>query len=64
MKTLVVYYSLEGNTEYAADKIIGKTGADELKLIPIKPYCDKGAKKFLWGGKCAVFGEVPDLEPY
>ena len=64
MKTLIVYYSLEGNTEYVADKISAGTGADVLKLIAVKPYCDKGAKKFIWGGKSAVFGETPELEPY
>ena len=64
MKTLIVYYSLEGNTEYVAGKISASTGADILKLVPVKPYCDKGAKKFIWGGKSAVFGETPELEPY
>lgn len=64
MKTLIVYYSLEGNTEYSAGKIAKATGADLLKLIPKKTYPDKGAKKFIWGGKSAVFGETPELEPY
>lgn len=64
MKTLIVYYSLEGNTEYSAGKIAEATGADVLKLVPKKTYPDKGAKKFLWGGKSAVFGETPELEPY
>ncbi|MBO4310347.1 MAG: flavodoxin [Lachnospiraceae bacterium] len=64
MKTLIVYYTLEGNTEYAAMKIKEKTGADILKLIPKKAYCDKGFKKFFWGGKSAVFKEKPELEEY
>ena len=35
MKTLLVYYSLEGNTKYVADKIKEKTGADLLRLTPM-----------------------------
>ena len=64
MKTLIVYYSLEGNTKYAADKIAEKTGADTLRLIPKKAYKDKGVAKFLWGGKSALMAESPDLEEY
>ena len=64
MKTLIVYYSLEGNTEYAASRIKEKTGADLLRLIPKKAYADKGFKKFFWGGKSAVFKDKPDLEEY
>lgn len=64
MKTLIVYYTLEGNTEYAVEKIKGKAGADSLKLIPKKAYADKGFKKFFWGGKSAVSGDKPELEDY
>ena len=64
MKTLVVYYSLEGNTEYVAEKIRDAIGADLLKLVPKKPYHDKGFAKFFWGGKSAVMAEKPELEMY
>ncbi len=64
MKDLVVYYSLEGNTAYVAEKIREKTGADLLRLIPKKAYHDKGFAKFFWGGKSAVMGEKPELEIY
>ena len=64
MKDLVVYYSLEGNTAYVSEKIKEKTGADILRLIPKKAYSDKGFAKFFWGGKSAVMGEKPELEPY
>ena len=64
MKTLVVYFSLEGNTEYVAEMIKEKTGADLLRLVPKKAYHDKGFAKFFWGGKSAVMAESPELEPY
>ncbi|MBP5331827.1 MAG: flavodoxin [Lachnospiraceae bacterium] len=62
MKDLVVYYSLEGNTEYVAEKLREKNGAQLLKLIPRKAYYTKGFAKFFWGGKSAVMAEKPELE--
>ena len=62
MKDLVVYYSLEGNTEYVADRIKEKTGCDTLKLIPKKKYHDKGFSKFVWGGFSTIMAEKPDLQ--
>ena len=64
MKDLIVYYSLEGNTGYVADKLADILGADVLKLVPKKAYKDKGFAKFFWGGKSAVMAEKPELEPY
>lgn len=64
MRTLIVYYSLEGNTEYAARQIAGELGADTLRLEPVKAYPDSGFRKFLWGGKSAVMAETPALAPY
>ena len=64
MKDLIVFYSLEGNTKYAADKIKNRTGADILSLVPKKAYPSKGFSKFIWGGKSAVMAEKPELEEY
>ena len=63
-KDLVVYYSLEGNTEYVANVLKEKIGADLLKLVPKKAYHDKGFAKFFWGGKSAVMAEKPELEEF
>ena len=64
MKKLIVYYSLEGNTQYIAESMAGKLSADILKLEPVKAYKDKGFAKFIWGGKSAVMAEKPKLQPY
>ena len=64
MKTLIVYYSLEGNTAYAADRIASLTGADTLRINPVKEYPKSGFRKFLWGGKSALMSETPKLEAY
>ncbi len=64
MKTLVVYYSMGGNTACIAEMLTDALGAELLRLEPRKAYPDKGASKFLWGGKSAVMGEKPPLQPY
>lgn len=64
MRTLIVHYSLEGNTAWAAEKAAALLGAQLLRLEPEKAYPDSGMKKFFWGGKSAVMGETPPLKPY
>lgn len=68
MKTAIVYYSLEGNTQYTADKIAeilkASCEVDIIRIEPEKSYPDKGFKKFFWGGKSAVMAETPTLQPY
>ncbi|SDA38939.1 Flavodoxin [Butyrivibrio sp. INlla18] len=64
MSTAVVYYSMLGNSEMVAEHIAKKLGADVIRIEPDKAYPDKGAKKFLWGGKSAVMGEMPVLKSY
>ncbi len=64
MKKVIVYYSLEGNTDYIADKLSDALGAGKMRLIPEKAYADKGFAKFFWGGRSAVMAEKPVLKPY
>ena len=64
MKTLVVYYSLGGNTAYAANRIAAALGADVLRIDPVDAYPTSGLRKFFWGGKSAVMAETPPLKPY
>ncbi len=63
MKTAVVYYSMGGNTKYAAQRIAEGLGADRIALERVRKYPDRGLRKFFWGGKSAVMGETPELEP-
>ncbi len=64
MKRIIVYFSLEGNTEYIADELAKTLSADKLRLVPKKAYKTGGFSKFFWGGKSAVMAEKPELEPY
>jgi flavodoxin len=64
MKTIVVYFSLEGNSKYVADKISKYTGADVLSLDPLKEYPQGKASKYFWGGKSVMTGEKPKLVSY
>ncbi|MBQ0000733.1 MAG: flavodoxin family protein, partial [Clostridiales bacterium] len=64
MNIAVVFYSLEGNTRYAAERAADRLEADLIELIPVNEYPKKGLAKFFHGGKSAVFGEKPELKPY
>ncbi|MBP3710199.1 MAG: flavodoxin [Treponema sp.] len=69
--TLVIYYSLEGNTDYVAKLAARKLQADIVRIEPIKAYPRKGFRKFLIGGRDAVFSVhvqlqtvLPDFSQY
>lgn len=64
MATAIVYYSLNGNSELVANRIAERIGADLIRIEPQKAYPDKGASKFIWGGKAAMMSEKPALKPY
>ena len=64
MKTWIVYYSLEGNSEYTAQQIAKEMHAELLPLHPVKAYPTGKVSKLIWGGKSAVMSEAPALEPY
>ena len=60
MKTAIVYYSMSGNTEYVANCIKERVGADLIKIVPTKEYPSKGAMKFIWGGVMKMFPNCDD----
>ena len=63
MKTAIVYYSMGGNTAWAAERLAARLDAALVALTPRRAYPDQGARKFLRGGRAAVLGETPALEP-
>ena len=64
MEKIVVYYSMSENTDHVAKRIAEETGADLLRIYPVKAYPDKGFQKFYRCGKSAVMAEKPKLLPY
>lgn len=63
MKTLVVFYSLEGNTRWIAETVAARLQADLLELRPKKEYPSQGFHKYFRGGKSVLFRECPELIP-
>ena len=66
MKALVVFYSLEGNTEKSAKIIKDELGsnAEILRLEPVKDVNKKGIMKFVHGGRQAMKEMEIELKPY
>lgn len=60
-KRVVVYYSLSGNTQKAAEMIAKKLGADIEVLKLTKEYHMEGFTRFLKGGMQAIFEMRPEL---
>ncbi|MDS0527486.1 flavodoxin [Clostridium sp. SHJSY1] len=61
MKSLIIYYSLEGNTKFIAENIAKEINSDILELKVKKEYPKNGFKKFFWGGKDVLFNKKPEL---
>ena len=61
MKSVVVYFSLEGTTHLVAKMIAERAGADLIRLEPEKEYQRSGIGKYFHGGKSVIFNEKPKL---
>lgn len=61
MRTLVVYYSLGGNTRFIAQAAAGAVGADILELKPKKELNAKNFMKYFLGGRQVLKKEKPEL---
>ena len=62
-KSLVLFYSFEGNTEFAAKTLAKYIGSYIERIVPLKQPPKKGFGKFFWGGKSVFMNERPVLEP-
>ena len=62
-KTLMLYYSLEGNTGYVAECARQVPGIEVEQLRVAKEPPKRGPGKFLQGGRSALLGEDPGLMP-
>lgn len=61
MRTLVVFFSLDGNTRFIAGQIAEAIDADLVPLSTRKPYPTKGPLKYFCGGRDVLFGKQPEL---
>lgn len=61
MKSVIVYYSLTGNTDLVAKMVAEKIGADLIKLKPEKEIPSSGFGKYFAGGRNVIFNEKPKL---
>ncbi len=64
MRTAVVYYSLGGNTAFAASRIAEIMQADLILLETVEDFPKRGLKKFWRGGQSVMRQETPALKPY
>ena len=65
MKTLIVYYSYEGNCASIVGKIkAALPDADTLRLSTNDDAARSGFAKYVWGGKQVFCGKTPALKPY
>lgn len=63
MKSIIVYYSLDGNVKLLSETISSEIGADLLPLKLKKEIKSDSFMKYFWGGKQVVMKEIPELEP-
>lgn len=64
LKSLIVYYSYEGNTEEIIKGMQDVIEADVLKLVPKKERKTKSLFRFVWGGMQVYMTKRPKLEEY
>lgn len=64
MKTLIIYYSYEGNCEALAHGMASVVDADLLKLEVENEKPTKSAFRFVWGGMQVYMTKKPSLKPY
>ncbi len=61
MKSVVIHYSLTGNTKLVARMVAEKLGTKPVGLRPEKEIPSKGMGKYFFGGMSVVFNSKPKL---
>ena len=62
-KSLVIFYSFEGNTKMIAETIANSADAEILELKPENEMKSRGFMKYFHGGKAAIMKNKPKLQP-
>ena len=63
MKTLIIYYSLDGNVKLLSETMAAEIGADLLPLKLKKEINSNSFMKYFWGGRQVIMKEAPELLP-
>jgi flavodoxin len=61
MKSVIIYYSLTGNTCLVAKMIAERLGSDLIRLKPEKEIPSDKSSKYFLGGKSVLLDEKPKL---
>lgn len=64
MKSIIIYYSLTGNTHSIAEVIAKEFQSDLLRIKPKEELDRNKLSKFVWGNLQVIMSEVPELEDY
>ncbi|MDR2053090.1 MAG: NAD(P)H-dependent oxidoreductase [Treponema sp.] len=64
MKTLIAYYSYEGNCRFIAGQLKAALDADVLEIEILDSKKRKGFAKYFWGGKQVLSHAEPELKPF
>lgn len=64
MKSIIIFYSLEGNTKLIAEKLAKTINSDTLELKTKNEVKSDGFSKYFWGGKQVIFKEKPKLNSF
>lgn len=61
-KTLILYFSVDGNTKFIAENVKEEFGGDLFPIKLKKDFKHTGLMKYFWGGKQVFFKEKPELD--
>lgn len=62
MKSLIVYYSYEGNSEFISKEINKRIKSDIVAIEPLKEKVSKSLFRFVWGAKEVYMTKKPDIK--